>query len=347
MNTKRMSNILTLANVIALLSLYSVYNAIITKPYRPVFILEYIKIMIVFTVLLLFFNGLVFVKTKQKNKGHGNKNRFGPLFMTVVLAGSLFYLGYHYQQFNVEVRPVIIDGFETFAYTNKKLNENGIFEVNFYLSNHENERYITTNPILTRYYQEQFLDSYFDEPQFFVSEIKRSWLALPKEDEKESQIPSINSYENDSLTNDSFKFIVETDHGKIGFKVLDRAMSAELIGAYQFDELNNEWVSIKTIEKTDEIHDVFMIDDLVFINYGSHHEKTMSLYRTDMSFERLERLEVPFVKPSDVYVHSIKKNNETLQMVAGSPKWDQGDTETIYESKDQGKTWVFIETRKI
>ena len=330
--------------------LYNVNYSLRITPYRLSILRDYYRIIFIIVLIVFFVNLFLLFRNWGKNNLKG-------LFLIMVFVSALYsYSSFKdYKLHDLHENKVNIELVDYYLYSDHKLNDFGFFEVDYYLAHPSNDRYLIEGAVIKRHYQEEFLETYPKDYNYFVSSENIGILKEKSKDKNDAQIPEEPTYPKDDLKdgnityedidNKNVKFRLKNGASEYAFLVTNRAGNAELVEVYKSTNKKN-WTYVNSLAETSEIYNVLMPKENLFIfNYSSTYtDGRMNLFISDSTFDEMIPVSVPFESANDVYLEDAYIQRDKILIKASGPSWNYGNTRSFYESSDGGLTWSYIKT---
>ena len=101
-----------------------------------------------------------------------------------------------------------------------------------------------------------------------------------------------------------------------------------------------QWETTYIFPATSEIYYGHFLDEKFgFVNFGSQEELSLFMTRdSGLTWEEV-LIDIPQQNKNMIYVHSIEKNGQKIELILGYPSWVDSEHRIKYYSIDKGLTW--------
>lgn len=130
------------------------------------------------------------------------------------------------------------------------------------------------------------------------------------------------------------------DNLNYGFYLLDHAAHQYLYTFVESKDGGLQWETTYIFPATSEIYYGHFLDEKFgFVNFGSQEELSLFMTRdSGLTWEEV-LIDIPQQNKNMIYVHSIEKNGQKIELILGYPSWVDSEHRIKYYSIDKGLTW--------
>ncbi len=185
----------------------------------------------------------------------------------------------------------------------------------------------------------------------YSGEVKWEDYVEPEIDDRKEPDPIPNIVE-ENIDNTTIDKVIEINADKVeyiqnidgnlnyGFYLIDRASHQYLYSFVKSYDNGLSWKMVYQFPSNSEIYYVHFLDEeLGFINFGS--SDGLSLFMTNDGGLTWKDILINLSEENRnmLYVQSIKKNEEEIELILGVPSWDNSNQSINYISVDKGLSW--------
>lgn len=165
--------------------------------------------------------------------------------------------------------------------------------------------------------------------------------AYPVRDIEDNEVPVPDEELVIDIHLDDILFLQKSDDNtQYGFYLLDRAGHQYLYAFIQSRDEGITWDIIYRFSPTSEIYyGVFLDQDLGFVNFGSTEELSLFMTTNGGLTWKMVQLDFPEKEKGMLFVQSIEKKGEEIQLNLGYPAWSISMEKVSFFSVNKGLSW--------